>query len=135
MKLKSLAGFSAVLLLMGLTVTSVPADIITDAVSEVPVGVIENAGLGAVTFNELNDDTSVLTDVGWAFGQPSSGPLTGDLKALSSSVERSGDSLLGQTVNPEVPVPAAVLLFGSGLLGFAALRKKLRVGATDTKTR
>ena len=86
-----------------------------------------------VTVNSTGN-TGGQYDSGWhRFSWVSTVATTGGLFAVSLFNE--GDNLVNsQLLLDAVPLPVAPLLFGSALLGFAALRKKLIAKPADLAT-
>ena len=80
------------------------------------------------TFNDTKNDT-LLSYFGLTPGMPFQGALTllfGSTNPGVGGAFNSTSVFSGNVVNSPVPLPAAAMLFGSGLLGLAgALRKKL----------
>jgi hypothetical protein len=80
------------------------------------------------TFNDTKNDT-LLSYFGLTPGMPFQGALTllfGSTNPGVGGAFTSTSVFSGNVVNSPVPLPAAALLFGSGLVGLAgALRKKL----------
>ena len=80
------------------------------------------------TFNDTKNDT-LLSYFGLTPGMPFQGALTllfGSTNPGVGGAFNSTSVFSGNVVNSPVPLPAAALLFGSGLIGLAgALRKKL----------
>lgn len=71
-------------------------------------------------FNSANGSTSVLLAAGDTFGWYLEGTFRADVGLVDFNISNARF-----TASPSaVPVPAAAWLFGSGLLGFASLRRK-----------
>ncbi len=81
-----------------------------------------------VMFSADSEDTTAETLFSWAYISRSEWTLSEDYASYTNGIfdVRAGNPFMMIVAANPVPVPCSILLLGSGLIGFAGLRKKIR---------